>query len=651
VVTQQAMATMVERLYSRQVLRDLYIGVVVAVAAGLFAFAASHPTAEPWDVFGAAGLFAAMVVSERLSVRLSTDSSVSIAAIPHLVSVLLLPPWLTMALAGGAMVADQVSARTGSRKLLFNTASIMLTVGLTAFVADAVGLGRGDLASGGSWQQVPAFVVVAATYHISVYLVVAVAVSLSSGQPLAGIFLDNVRFALPAEIAMCGVGGLVAVLWVLSPAWAPLVLFPGLLAQLALNYVASSKRSSTRLALIAEASRLLDLSFEDEQQLAPSLARLAVPTVADICMVYLPSEDGSVHCAALAHADRVNPTSDTSTVLTEWVGRVLAQGQPAIVSGFRPPHHAQAGLDVHQLRRLARSGVESLIAVPLVARERALGVLVFVSSVSGRRYGAADLAMAEELGRRCAVSMDNAHLHAQAQEATRLRDEFLSVAAHELKTPMTSLRGYAQLLGQGISAGDVIDAKLLAKGLRVIDTQAEKLAQLTAQLLDVSRIEAGKLQLEPRQVDMADLVRGLAASAQAGTREHVLRAELPARCPALVDPLRIEQVVTNLLSNAIKYSPHGGDIEVVLDATGTDTIRLQVRDHGIGIPPERRGRLFDRFYQAHGEGHFGGLGLGLFISRQIVELHGGSLEADFPADGGTRFTVTLPRQAAVTAAA
>jgi signal transduction histidine kinase len=272
-------------------------------------------------------------------------------------------------------------------------------------------------------------------------------------------------------------------------------------------------------------------------------------------------------------------------------------------------------------------------------------VLVLVSSVSGRRYSRDDLGLAEELARRCAVSIDNARLHAEAQQATRLRDEFLSVAAHELKTPMTSLRGYAQLLGHSLSSDKPVDAQMLAKGLRVIESQSEKLTQLTSQLLDVSRIEAGKLQLEQRQVDLAQLVRSLVASVQAGTERHVLRLDLPEHCLALVDPLRLEQVVTNLLSNAIKYSPEGGPIDVTLDGASATSIRLEVRDRGIGIPPERRGRLFDRFYQAHGEGHFGGLGLGLFISRQIVELHGGTLEAEFPPDGGTRFVVNLPRPA------
>jgi signal transduction histidine kinase len=116
----------------------------------------------------------------------------------------------------------------------------------------------------------------------------------------------------------------------------------------------------------------------------------------------------------------------------------------------------------------------------------------------------------------------------------------------------------------------------------------------------------------------------------------------PESCPARVDPMRFEQVVTNLVDNAVKYSPEGGSIEITLSTPDSSTIQLAVRDWGLGIPVERRDNLFDRFYQAHGEGHFGGLGLGLYVSRQIVELHGGSIEADFPANGGSRFIVTLP---------
>jgi signal transduction histidine kinase len=494
---------------------------------------------------------------------------------------------------------------------------------------------------------VPLFLLVAISYQVSSNLLLSGAVALSTNQPLGRVFLSNARFALPAEAAVCGIGGLVAVLWIVTPAWAPLLLFPLLISQIALKYVSWSKHANARLTLLAEASRLLLLSFEHEEELPDCLARLVVPAAADLCAVYLQAEDGTLSRAAAAEGDSAtsgfSQDAEVGAIVGDWVSQVVGHRGPVLMADVRDARRIEGGPSPEQQRRLGQFGLRSLIGVPLMAREHALGVLVFATSTSDRRYGAEDVALAEELARRCAVSIENARLHAQAQQATRLRDEFLSVAAHELKTPMTSLRGYAQLLGQGLKQDKPLDPKLLVKGLKVIDTQAEKLSQLTAQLLDVSRIEAGKLQLEPRDVDLADLVRGLANAAQAGTERHTVQLNLPRQCRVVVDPLRIEQVVTNLLSNAIKYSPDGGAIDVTL-TSAADGTRLEVRDHGIGIPPERRARLFDRFYQAHGEGHFGGLGLGLFISRQIVELHGGSLEADFPADGGTSFRVSLPQQ-------
>jgi signal transduction histidine kinase len=257
-------------------------------------------------------------------------------------------------------------------------------------------------------------------------------------------------------------------------------------------------------------------------------------------------------------------------------------------------------------------------------------------------YSDLDAELAAELAHRCDLAIENARLHAEAQRATRLRDEFLSVAAHELKTPMTTLRGYAQWLLRDLKQGPVIDPSLLDRALRAIDVQSAKLVDLTAQLLDVSRIEAGKLRLESREVDLVGLVRAAVDAGQAATRRHTLSLHAPRVFRAVVDPLRLEQVLGNLIDNAIKYSPQGGAIDVELGPAGRRKLRLVVRDHGLGVPPERRDNLFDRFYQAHGEGHFGGLGLGLYISRQIVELHGGRITAEFPPDGGSRFQVILP---------
>jgi signal transduction histidine kinase len=152
--------------------------------------------------------------------------------------------------------------------------------------------------------------------------------------------------------------------------------------------------------------------------------------------------------------------------------------------------------------------------------------------------------------------------------------------------------------------------------------------------------------LERREVDLAGLVRTVATGVQAGTTKHDIQLRIENGCVASVDPLRLEQVLTNLLSNAVKYSPDGGPIVLSLERNTPTDISISVRDWGVGIPPARRGQLFDRFYQAHGDGHFGGLGLGLYISRQIVEQHGGQIRVDFPSDGGTKFAIELPVAAA-----
>jgi signal transduction histidine kinase len=229
-----------------------------------------------------------------------------------------------------------------------------------------------------------------------------------------------------------------------------------------------------------------------------------------------------------------------------------------------------------------------------------------------------------------------------AEDALRVRDEFLSIAAHELKTPITSLSGQAQLLLRRLRRKGSLEPERLAPALETIRGQADRLARLIGRLLDISRLEAGKLALERHPTDLTGLVEQVVAGARAWSERHPITVAAPPYLEALVDPLRLEQVLTNLLDNAVKFSPDGGPVEVVLGRMGSDTVELAVRDRGLGIPAEKRGQLFERFYQVHANGHRGGLGLGLYISRQIVELHGGGIRAEFPPDGGTRFVVRLP---------
>jgi two-component system, cell cycle sensor histidine kinase and response regulator CckA len=233
---------------------------------------------------------------------------------------------------------------------------------------------------------------------------------------------------------------------------------------------------------------------------------------------------------------------------------------------------------------------------------------------------------------------------AERRRAEEVRDEFLSVAAHELKTPLTSLRGFTQLVTRQIETRGKPDPETLGTALKAIDRQTTKLSLLVEQLLDISRLEAGRLVLDCEDTEVMGLARHVAEAAQASARRHSVSVSGPEQVAACVDSLRLEQVLTNLVDNAIKYSPDGGPVDVSVSEQDR-MVRIAVTDSGLGIPEPHRQRIFDRFYQAHAEHRLGGMGLGLYISHQIVELHGGSLALEHPDGGGTRFVVTLPRDA------
>lgn len=232
-----------------------------------------------------------------------------------------------------------------------------------------------------------------------------------------------------------------------------------------------------------------------------------------------------------------------------------------------------------------------------------------------------------------------------AETALQQRDDFLAVAAHELKTPVTGLRINAQLILRRLQKGEDQLPVWFGDRLSIIDQQSDRLTRLIEQLLNVSRLDQDKLQVERRSHDMTVLVEQLVSAAQTRTTRHTLVLVADASLLAEIEPEGIEQVASNLLDNAIKYSPDGGQIDIGLQRTIDNHICLAVRDRGLGIPQEKRAAIFDRFYQAHATDHRSGLGLGLYISKQIIEAHDGKIAVEFPSDGGTRFVVTLPVQA------
>jgi signal transduction histidine kinase len=233
----------------------------------------------------------------------------------------------------------------------------------------------------------------------------------------------------------------------------------------------------------------------------------------------------------------------------------------------------------------------------------------------------------------------------ELREAVATRDVFLSIAAHELKTPVTSLRGFVQLLLRNARRKREIAPERLESALDAIELQTGKLNQLVVRLLDTAQIEAGKLRIEPVRTDLVALVH-VALAQQLGAATHTFVVVGPEQLEAAVDPVRFEQVITNLLDNAVKFSPQGSIVTVGLEHGDDGGIRLSVTDQGVGIPPDRREDVFDCFCQAHSAGHLSGMGLGLHITREIVELHGGCVWIEEPEHRGSRFVVALPPSAA-----
>ncbi|RKH24756.1 PAS domain S-box protein [Corallococcus praedator] len=413
---------------------------------------------------------------------------------------------------------------------------------------------------------------------------------------------------------------------------------------------ARAEEQEARSALLAEASGLLAGELAPEDALR-SVAALTVQRFADWCTVDLLDADQSFQRITEARSEALRAMSPARVLCSppdlnaaHGPGRVLRLGEPE----FFPEGCPSAALGCMKDSQ-GEAGVvefESWMSVPLLARGHTLGAITLARSEAGGRYGPAEFALAQELGRRAAMAVDNARLYQQAQMAIGLRDEFLSIASHELKTPVTSLQLSVQGLMRLTRTGSLRTAPVetVTHSLEVIERQAKRMAKLVNTLLDVSRIHAGRLDLELEEVDLAALVRDIAARfapelATSGTR-LLVHADTP--MPGVWDRSRLDQIVTNLLSNAIKYG-EGRPIEIRVEGDAV-TARLEVRDQGIGIPVERHVRIFRAFERAVSSRHYGGLGLGLHIVNQLVERLGGSVRVESETGRGATFTVELPRR-------
>jgi signal transduction histidine kinase len=375
--------------------------------------------------------------------------------------------------------------------------------------------------------------------------------------------------------------------------------------------------------------------------------------------VHLLEEDGTIRWLALAHGDpakeAVARELQERYPTSEGVSRVLKTGRSEVFSAIPESERVARARDAEHLRLLRELDSRAVMIVPLAARGRMLGALSLISTQPDRVYADVDLAIAEELARRCAHAVDNARLHQEARSALRARDRFVSIASHELRTPIARVKGYAEMLLAAHSDGDLSD-EMLQRSLRRIDHASDRLAVLIRDLLDVSRISAGSLPMRLAPLDLIEHVREIVGRYQeqlSGGDGHLLLEIVGTPGPVAGDADRLEQVLTNLLDNAVKYSPEGAELRVRVQSKARGVL-IEVQDQGIGLPADAADRIFEPFSRASNaeERQITGMGLGLYICRNIVEQHRGRIWARSAGeDKGTLISVWLPQPGAATQSA
>jgi signal transduction histidine kinase len=431
-----------------------------------------------------------------------------------------------------------------------------------------------------------------------------------------------------------------------------------------------AEETGRRFAFLAEAGRELSSSL-DPREMLERLADLLVTELADYAVVDVFDERGEIRRMAAAHRRlakrelvlelqrRFPPRLGTRT----GAALTLRTGEPILVSEMSLETLREAVRDDEHLALMAALGVSSYMVVPLLNRGRVLGAISLVISEPGRPYDSDDLALAEEIGGRAALALDNARLYQQAQgeiaerkrleeelrrrveelaAADRTKDEFLAMLAHELRNPLAAIANAGYLLDRK-GESDVRSGEMLA----VIGRQIRHLSRLVDDLLDVSRFNRGRIELRQEPVELRRAVEGAAETARPliEQRRHALTVDLPVE-PLWIeaDLTRIEQIFANLLHNAAKFTEPGGRISLAAERQGSEVL-LRVRDTGVGIAPELLPRIFDLFVQEERSlaRSQGGLGIGLTLVRSLVERHGGTIEAASDGPGrGSELRVRLP---------
>jgi PAS domain S-box-containing protein len=407
-----------------------------------------------------------------------------------------------------------------------------------------------------------------------------------------------------------------------------------------------------RAQILADAGAFFSANI-DPNWVTQAIAERVAEVLGDWAAVIMKSDDSKeLRVAAIHHRDIASLGLAWSYIYRQplvvgegLIGQVIATNYPSLTTNVRPSlESATSGAMYHA----APMKLASLLILPLRTRREMIGALVIAANDPDRAMTDDKLPLAEVLAERAALAIENAKLYTEQVEArrkvedlSRLKDEFLSIASHELRTPVTSIKGYTQLAKMLIKEGDLTTSE---EYLDIALDQIDRMSRLILELLDVSRIETGRLEIRREQIPWSQFVRDVVHRHHTAVSDRRFHVSVPNLSKIVTgDRDRLEQVLGNLLENAVKYSPDGSDITVTVDDKG-ETILTAVCDRGIGIPADELGQVFERFHRGRqvSSTNYGGLGLGLYITKQIIERHGGTIWVESKEGQGTTFYFSLP---------
>lgn len=414
--------------------------------------------------------------------------------------------------------------------------------------------------------------------------------------------------------------------------------------------------AAQRIQFLAETSTVLTGAL-DCDVIPTRIARLAVPHLADCCLVYLTNDSMEIRQFAMAHKDQDNAErmrklqfQSSPRELPHAAAEVLRRGKSdiAMISDSWLESFACGNEELETLRGMH---LKTALMVPFLTTKRRLGVITLATADPNRHYNSDDIALAEVFARRCALVVENASLYQQvvierdkAEKASHAKEEFVAVLSHELRTPLMAILGWARVLNRQppIARDDV-----LGEGIRAVEHNAQTIARLVEDCLDVARIAEGKFQLQRERVDLNQIAKAALEAIHQSAYEKGLRLTTQLAGSSLIvsgDKTRLEQVLLNLLTNAIRYTENEGEVSISLRRMDQEG-EIAVQDTGIGIDPE----FMEQIFQPFGQGtrnwfaSDSGLGLGLAIAREIVQMHGGRIWAESPGQGhGSTFRLRLP---------